>query len=253
MFPREHGAYGQLLFPLATALAIGHPAPGAIALAAAAVFAFLAHEPLLVLIGQRGRRAARDERARAWRWLAPEIGVFVLCAVLAATFVPAPARAALAAPAVLALAVLTAIGAGQERSTAGELLSALALSSVALPVALASGASGTAALTVAVVFAAASVAATVCVRAVIMHAKQPPAVPWRNAGAALSVAAVALLSGLAGRGMLDVIAPWAALPACAGGCLLVAAPPPTTRLRTVGWTLVGTTVVTSAVLAAALR
>jgi len=36
LVPREHGAYGQLLFPLLSALLIGHPSAGAYLLAASA-------------------------------------------------------------------------------------------------------------------------------------------------------------------------------------------------------------------------
>src|SRR4051812_49522750 len=68
MLPREHGAYGQLLFPLVTALAVGRPRVVAWLLAASAVGAFLAHEPLLVLLGQRGARAARAQRGQAAIW-----------------------------------------------------------------------------------------------------------------------------------------------------------------------------------------
>ena len=73
MLPKEHGAYGQLLFPIATALAIGHPGPGAALLSAAALCAFLGHEPLvyrdlsalenLELYGRLYRVAERRERS----------------------------------------------------------------------------------------------------------------------------------------------------------------------------------------------
>jgi len=54
MIPREHGAYGQLLFPLATALLIARPTAAALAIAGVAVTVFLLHEWLLVMIGGRG-------------------------------------------------------------------------------------------------------------------------------------------------------------------------------------------------------
>ena len=62
LLPREHGAYGQLLFPRLSALLIGRPAPGAYLLGAAAVAAFLAHESLLVL-----PRPARTVLRRSWQ------------------------------------------------------------------------------------------------------------------------------------------------------------------------------------------
>src|SRR5512138_3779118 len=70
MLPHEHGAWGQLAMPLLTAFAIGRPTAAALALAAAVVLAFLAHEPAIVLLGQRGRRARDEDGDRARRWLA---------------------------------------------------------------------------------------------------------------------------------------------------------------------------------------
>ena len=49
MLPREHGAYGQLAFPLVTALVIAGVTLSGVLIAVAAIAGFLAHEPLLVL------------------------------------------------------------------------------------------------------------------------------------------------------------------------------------------------------------
>src|SRR5204862_336839 len=112
VFPKEHGAYGQLLFPLATVLVVGRRTPAALTLAAAAVLAFLAHEPLLVLLGHRGPRAARDDRSRALVWLASTaLGAAILGA---AAFIDAPAgihlAPAAAVPAAPSARRLRAIG-----------------------------------------------------------------------------------------------------------------------------------------------
>src|SRR5688572_9798586 len=98
MLPREHGAYGQLLFPLTTALAIGRPGRAAFAWAAASALAFLAHEPLVVLAGLRGSRASRDDRQRARRWLAAYLTGAALLGSLALVWMPRDARLAVAAP-----------------------------------------------------------------------------------------------------------------------------------------------------------
>jgi uncharacterized membrane protein YdjX (TVP38/TMEM64 family) len=45
MWPKEHGAYGQLAFPLVTAFAVAGIPPAAALTALAAVAAFVAHEP----------------------------------------------------------------------------------------------------------------------------------------------------------------------------------------------------------------
>jgi hypothetical protein len=88
LFPKEHGAYGQLLFPIATAFAVGRISLAGLALAGAGACAFIAHEPLLVLIGRRGPRVARDQRSRALRWLAVFAGAALVSGGLAAAFVP---------------------------------------------------------------------------------------------------------------------------------------------------------------------
>ncbi|MBK8937310.1 MAG: YwiC-like family protein [Polyangiaceae bacterium] len=64
LMPREHGAYGQLVLPAAAAL-IAWPSFGGAALAVAATAMFLAHEPALVLLGQRGARARAELGAAA--------------------------------------------------------------------------------------------------------------------------------------------------------------------------------------------
>ncbi|PYR50160.1 MAG: hypothetical protein DMF89_10175, partial [Acidobacteria bacterium] len=99
MFPREHGAYGQLLFPLITALAIGHPGAAALCLSASAVCAFMAHEPLLVLLGHRGARAVREQGLRARRWLAAFAAGAIASGAIAMALMPVAARIALAVPA----------------------------------------------------------------------------------------------------------------------------------------------------------
>ena len=105
MIPHEHGAWGQLAMPLLTALAIGRPSASAFLLALGVVLAFVAHEPLLVLLGQRGRRVAEEEGPRAQRWLAGTIGLAAAAGLSGLALAPGPARAALALPALLAAMV----------------------------------------------------------------------------------------------------------------------------------------------------
>lgn len=253
MFPREHGAYGQLVFPLATALALGHPGRGALLLSAAAVCAFLAHEPLLVLLGQRGVRAAREQRAQAWRWFAWSASAAALCGTGALVAMSPVARVALVVPGALALVLGAVILSRREHSMFGEVLSALTLSSLAAPVALASGTSTAVAVTCALVFASALVAGTISVRAVIRRTRQPPAIGSRAWAAIVSLGFVAALAALSLNGLVAPAAPLAALPMCGLACALVAFPPSARHLRVVGWTLVTGTTATAAVLIALVR
>jgi len=109
MLPREHGAYGQLLFPLVTPLAAGRPGLAALLLTMTAVCAFLAHEPLLVLAGRRGARSAREDRTRALRWFTMFAVPATCCGLIAIAFAAPSVRIALVAPALLAVIVVALI------------------------------------------------------------------------------------------------------------------------------------------------
>ena len=253
MFPKEHGAYGQLLFPLVTALAIGRPTTLALLLSAAALFAFIAHEPFLVLIGQRGARAARDLRATAGVWFGMAASAAAACGTAAIAIAPADVRLALVVPTALAATLLVVILARREHTGGGEMLSALTLSSLALPVALAARASPMAATTCAAVFGAVFVSGTIGVRAVIGHARRPPARGLRAGAVLVAVGALVLLWWIAAAGLGVASAPWAALPVCALAVRLAIAPPSAQRLRTVGWALVATTAASAMLLMMTLR
>jgi hypothetical protein len=253
MLPREHGAYGQLLFPIATALAIGRPGAGALALTAAAVCAFLAHEPLLVLLGQRGARAAREQRSRARLWFVGFALAAAAFAIGALALLPFSARMALGFPAAVGIVVGAIIFSRREHTSGGEVVTAVALSALASPLALGSGASAVTARTVALVYVAAFTSATLCVHGVIMRTRKPPATASRAIGAAVAAVSVVALFWLARAGVVSGVAPWAALPMCAGGVVLVWSPPSARQLRAVGWTLVGTTAATALILVVALR
>ena len=70
LLPREHGAYVQLLAPLTLSfLLTGGGNVAAALFAGAAIVAFVANEPLLVLLGHRGKRANQQSRPRAIRML----------------------------------------------------------------------------------------------------------------------------------------------------------------------------------------
>jgi hypothetical protein len=251
LVPREHGAYGQLLFPLVCALLIGRPAAGAYLLAAAGLAGFLAHEALLVLLGQRGSRALRERRRQAWSSLTLFGGIACVCGASALVVLPRLPLLALGATVALALLVAGAVAVGRERSTVGEMLVAVTLASLSVPVALAGGLGMTAALTVFAVFASVFVTATAAVRAMIGRTSRAGGPPPVMAGL-LPVCVVVLLEVLAVRGHLARVAPWAALPVSGLGLWLTIRAPSPRNLRAVGWTLVGASALTAVILVIAL-
>lgn len=235
-----------------TALLVGRPAPGAWLLAASATAVFFAHEGALVLLGQRGVRAAREQRSSAMRSVSLFGGFGLVTGTVALSVLPAWALLALLLPVVLAVCVAGAVFMHVERTTVGELLVAAALASMSVPVALAGDASLPQALTVFAVFAVVFFAATLSVRALIGRTHKasgpPPLV-----SAALTLLGLVLLAWLSLVGQLERVAPFAALPVCAVAVGLVIAPPAPRHLREIGWTLAGATVLTAVALVLGLR
>jgi len=270
MLPREHGAYGQLLFPLLTALAISQPSTAALLIAAAAVALFVGHEAVLVLLGRRGAAARRGRAHEAVVWLTACGAIALLSGALALVFLPPVDWWTLAAPIAVGIAAAVMIAWGRERTTAGEIVVSAALASVSFPVAIAGSASVTVALTCALAYTAVFTAATVSVRAVIAaacperagvphasrracpeRARVPDASRATAFGGALVVLGAIVM--LARQQIILPAGPIAALPMCSVALVLVALLPPPRYLRRIGWTLVGATALTGIILVAAIR
>jgi len=244
MVPREHGAYAELLFPIATVLLGGSPTASTWLMAVAAIAAFLSNEPLLVLLGERGSRTKRQESGRAKRALV----VFVLIALGTglAGLVLAPRGVQIAAAFTLLLGgglVLTAIQ-GLERSMFGEALAAAALSSIAIPLGLSAGLEATAALAVALIWLLASSLGTSIVRLTIARTKSKTEEARSKVAfkrgllilACLVVVTVGVGAPFGSRVGLWVLA--AAVPVALVVLVLAALRPSTRRLRLMGWSLV---------------
>lgn len=138
LWPREHGAYVQLLGPLTCAALFGPRSLTALLLTAAACAAFLAHEPLLILLGRRGERARSQCGPAATR----RVVVLGVAAVYTAFWFWSgdDQRAlALAIPLLLSSIAAVAVLLGHERTLPGQLLSATTLASFSIPVLVAAG------------------------------------------------------------------------------------------------------------------
>ncbi|HKE85207.1 MAG TPA: YwiC-like family protein [Vicinamibacterales bacterium] len=256
MLPREHGAYGQLAFPLITSFAVAGFSTAATLIGLSAVAAFLVHEPLLVLLGRRGVRAGRDHRRAAIGALGGA-GIFAIGAgLIAGVVMPPPMRWSLVLPLIPAACFTIAIALGREKRALGEVAAALTFSFVSVPICLASGAPMRTALSVAGTFASIFVTATLAVRVVILRVRGGGD-PRRERATRAAVLMLALVIGVA---LLAALArhatSWPTLAAVAPGLVgaawLSLLPPPPTRLRTVGWTLVTTSATAAAILIAGL-
>lgn len=244
LWPKEHGAYGQIALPLVTALALGRPSLASGLLVIGAAAAFVAHEPLLVALGLRGARARREHGGRA-----AQVGV--ACAGLAlAAGVGGWSLGGLGVvfasllPLAFVVALLPLVVAGRERTTGGEVLAGAALAAAAIPVTVAGGVSLGTAVLVGAAWIVAFTASTAAVRLVI--ARHKTGVRDRLLLAVAGAATVGLLA-------LAVATPLglAAAPMVVAGWFLIARPPHPRNLRRVGWTLVACSTAT-AVLAVVL-
>lgn len=244
--PKEHGAYAQLGLPLATALVAGRPTVSALAITASAVALFVAHEPLLVVLGRRGARARATEGRRALRWL---VALTVAASGLALAALSLPALA-VALPASLAIVVALIIARDLERRTWAETIVAWCLSSVSIPVAVASGWTLRNALGAAIAWAIGLSAATVAVRG-ILAARKHGAEPSRTTALVLLLPALA-----AALAMLGAIPAWpvlSSLPVVAVASYIALRPPHPRSLHAVGWSLLTATVISGAAIVVSVR
>lgn len=252
LIPREHGAYGQLLFPLVTALGVGPVSAAACGFAVAAAGGFLAHEGLAVLFGRRGSRAMREQRHAAIGSAAAFGGLGLIAGVFAFGVAPLEARYAALGTVVLAAAVMALMRAGRERTVAGELLVAITLASWCLPVGLAAGFEPSQAVSCWAVWTVTFVVATLGVRGVIARTRRER---WRplSVGAVL-VGALAwwIVHRLALSGAVAGEVPLGLAPAGVLSFALWLLPVQARHLHRVGWTIAATGAVTLALLLRAL-
>jgi YwiC-like protein len=257
LLPREHGAYGQLAVPLVTSFAVAGLNKASLLIGLAEVAGFLAHEPLLVLLGRRGARARREAGPHAAWWFGVSAVTMAAAGLGALWLVPPSLGWSLLLPVVPALVLGAAVSAKDEKSTRGELAAALAFSLAAVPLCMAAGAAVSTALAVGMTFASVFVADTLAVRSIVLAVRGggDPRASRSARIAALTLAGAAAV-GLATAG-LRALLPWsafgAAFPGLAVAVWVAIFPPRPSQLRNVGWALVGASVAAALVLIAGLR
>jgi hypothetical protein len=239
LFPREHGAYGQLAFPLAAALGSGVPSAAAVLLVVAFLAAFVAHEPVLVLTGQRGPRARREQRDPAIKTLVWMGATAVADVAIAVVFMPPPLRWTVLVPAAFALATVPMILQKRQKTLTGELHVVLALASCALPVGVAAGTTAQEAAACWFVLTLGFWAATLAVRGTIALQRREPTALLRIGAVLLASASPFVASLMSKRFGLNPMLWLSTLPLSTSAVILATTPPAARRLRAVGWLLVG--------------
>ena len=249
LLPKEHGAYAELAVPMLAALTAGAPGTSALLLATAAWAFFLAHEPVLVLLGRRGERARAEHRDRAvTRLFVLGVAGAVVGSVGLVLAPPVVLRASLSVAALaITFAVLVALG--DERSTVGEVLAAITLAGAAVPVGLASGLDVGTAARAWLVWSLGFVAVIIPARSIGARRRVSTPVGIRALPAGLALGAGIALWGPVLHGLeLVALGPLAII----GGWLGIARPPPK-RVRQVGWGIVAATLLTACVLVLAAK
>lgn len=254
LLPREHGAYAELAFSLATALALGGFSAAPMLLAAGAIAAFLAHEPALVMLGARGRRALDQSRDRAALGAAGLLAAAIVAGVAGWRQAAPAARRALLLPLTFAVILVPVIFARREKTPLGELLVALTFASASIPIALAGDAAPKAAFIAGSIWAVIFSLQTLVVRSVTGRATERLDPQRRFVVAAclsLSVVLAGWLFSLAG--LLPFLAAAALAPAALVGAACALLRVHARHLRLIGWSLAGSDVLALVALVAALR
>jgi hypothetical protein len=239
LWPREHGAYAQLGFPLLTGLIMSRGAPGGLAFAAVAAAFFLAHEPMAVIMGTRGVRLrdALVHEARRRLWLL--FGIAAVSLIAAAVLAPAEAWWGALVPAVPGLALVPLFLTNRVKTLPGEVVAAAAFSATLVPVAMSGPAPWEAAGVGAGVWFAATVPAIVSVHAVKAAHKGRPRGRWLVPAAPLLALAV-MVSAVVVAATLPPPAfrALAALPPALAVLGVSLARPHPRHLKRIGWTMV---------------
>ncbi|MCA9090891.1 MAG: YwiC-like family protein, partial [Planctomycetaceae bacterium] len=133
LYPKEHGAYAILGVPLTAALSIVGITPATALFSVATIAAFLAHEPMLIVMGCRGQRA-RQSTPRAMRALVFRMTMAVSCGILSFWLSPPLGRAGMLLCLLFATVDVAVAAAGHSRAFAAQLIgiSGLTLPSAAV-------------------------------------------------------------------------------------------------------------------------
>jgi hypothetical protein len=235
------------------ALGAGRPGIVALLLGVSAWVLFLAHEPVLVLLGRRGERLQTEQGPRARTRL---VGLGLAGAALGLAglvLAPADVRAAVVLPVVLGAAFAATLALGQERSLIGEALAAFALSAVSFPLGIAAGLTAGESARAWCVWALGFGSLLIPVRSIGARRRASTSLVARLLPVlvALAIAVDAVRVGTNqgfGLGHLIALTPLV----LAAGWIAISPPQPR-NLPRVGWTVVGAGVLTTAVLVLVAR
>jgi len=248
LWPREHGAYVQLLVPLATALVATAPTIAGAAIALGAGLAFLASEPLRVVLGDRGPRQQALTGPRARRRFVPLVASALIAGGTGLALAP-PSALVVSGIVALAIALVFVLSRrGEVRTVFGESVAAVALAGAAAPVAIAGGMSLGDALVIWCAWSAGYATTVIAVHHVLARRRRATSL----ADVPRMIALLVLCGAIAALGLHDPTA-WFGIPLAAPAALVLIRPPRATRLRAVGIAFLLGSVVAAASAVTAVR
>jgi hypothetical protein len=252
LLPREHGAYAQLGFPLLSGLVLGAPGLASWLFAASAVLLFMANEPLVVLLGGRGKRLQAELAIAARQRLFILAALGAACGLAALWIASLQTRWLALVPLALAACLMPLVLSNQLKNLQGEAVAAAAFSAMHLPVAAAGGVAGTMLWGPPVMWFATTIVANLSVHAIKSRVTGltpwvVPAATWLALTALLLCAVVWIWSPV-----WRAVALAASLP-LAGVAVVNGLAFPPKKLKRVGWTVVGANLLALLVLLVAER
>jgi hypothetical protein len=241
-FPREHGAYAQLAFPLVTGMVWAVPTLSTLSLGFASVAFFLANESAAILLGARGKRLKDQEGPRARVWGSILLVVGCLLGVVGVVAAWPRVWPVVLVPAVAGALLVPLVIAGRHKTLFGEFLVLTAFTTLLLPMGAASGVDPTRAALTAAVWWISFGLGTLAVHAIKARHKGEERAGWLSWASSLAsglVVAGALAFALGLSGVPALAGPGAALlpPSLAIFVLSLIRVHPK-RLKRVGWSLV---------------
>ncbi len=231
--PKEHGAYAILGIPLVAALIISGLTPETVLVAIAAVAAFLAHEPLLIVSGSRGKRA-RESSPFAMRTLIVRLSAAVVCGTAAFWLSGSATRLALIACVIFASIEFVISTGGHNRTLAAQLLGIGGLALPSAVVLLAGGAEVMTAVQFWLIWFAGRVATTVSVRSTITRHKNS-ATAWarRTCDILLIISFAACFAGIGFGSSLWIVT----IPMLLAATVMRITTPHPKHMKQIGWSL----------------
>ncbi len=244
-WPREHGAYAELGFPLVTGLTLAGPSLSGSCLAVGAVLLFLAHEPLAVLTGMRGLRLRQELARQAGQRLGLLLGLGAALGVCGALLGGPDVWITLLVPLLPAGVLVPWMLRQQQKSLTAELLIVAVFAGTVVPLVVSGGGSERVGSIAAGIWFSSFALGTIAVHGLKVHHKRQAGAAWLR-GSAFTLGAIVLAGMLTGAatGQVPVPAAVGVIPPIAVAVAIAAVPIHPRRLRLVGWSLVSANVLT---------